>query len=101
MPTNPPAPAPPRIRVVLRPEYRENYANSVQVRPSTWDFFFQFGTMEQKAPDEIEISMSQGVYVSPQQAKALLGLLQNHVVQYEKAFGEIQLTPAGDRDRVQ
>ncbi|HZT74672.1 MAG TPA: DUF3467 domain-containing protein [Terriglobales bacterium] len=94
-------PTPPRIKVVVRPDYRDNYANSVQVRPSTWDFFFQFGTMDQKIPDEIEIHMVQGIYLSPQQAKALLGLLQTHVANYEKAFGEIQLTPAQGNDRVQ
>lgn len=93
--------SPPRIKVVVRPDYRDNYANSVQVRPSTWDFFFQFGTMDQKIADEIEIHMVQGIYLSPQQAKALLGLLQTHVANYEKAFGEIQLAPAGEHDRVQ
>ncbi|MEI9975515.1 MAG: hypothetical protein WDO73_27680 [Ignavibacteriota bacterium] len=25
------------------PEYRENYANSVQVRVNLWDFFLMFG----------------------------------------------------------
>ena len=35
----------------------------------------------------------QGVYLSPQQAKALLGLLQQNVNGYETAFGEIKLDP--------
>ncbi len=35
----------------------------------------------------------QGVYVSPQQAKALLNVLQQNVTQYETAFGEIRLEP--------
>ncbi len=83
----------PRIKLTQRPDYRENYANSVQVRPSTWDFFLQFGVMEQTVPEEVEVRMFQGIYLSPQQAKAVLALLQNHVAGYEKAFGEIQLTP--------
>jgi hypothetical protein len=33
------------------------------------------------------------VYLSPQQAKALLGLLQQNVNGYETAFGEIKLDP--------
>jgi len=94
-------PAPPRIQVVLRPEYREQYANSVQIRPSTWDFFLQFGLMEQKVADELEIHMFQGVYLSPQQAKAVVNLLQSHVANYEKTFGEIQLTPRSDAGVVQ
>ncbi len=84
---------PPRVRVVSRADYRENYANSVQIRPSTWDFFLQFGTVEPKSPDEIELHLFQGVYLSPQQAKAVLHLLHTHVEGYEKAFGEIQLQP--------
>ncbi|MBV8903357.1 MAG: DUF3467 domain-containing protein, partial [Acidobacteriia bacterium] len=35
----------------------------------------------------------QGIYVSPQQAKALLNVLQQNVNQYETAFGEIRLEP--------
>lgn len=83
----------PRIKIVPTAEYRENYANSVQIRPSTWDFFLQFGRLEQRQPDEVELHMFQGVYLSPQQAKAVFNLLRNHIEGYEKAFGEIQLNP--------
>jgi flagellar protein FlaG len=31
--------------------------------------------------------------VSPQQAKALLNVLQQNITQYESAFGEIKLEP--------
>jgi hypothetical protein len=84
---------PPRVRVLQRPDYRETYANSVQIRPSTWDFFLQFGTMEPKSQEEIELHLFQGIYLSPQQAKAVMHLLQTHLEGYEKAFGEIQLQP--------
>ncbi|MGH9534831.1 MAG: DUF3467 domain-containing protein [Terriglobales bacterium] len=97
----PQPPNPPRIKVVHRPDYRDNYANSVQVRPSAWDFFLQFGTLDQKIPDEVEIHLFQGIYLSPQQAKAVVGLLQTHLANYEKAFGEIQLEPHADANRVQ
>lgn len=86
-------PPPTRVKIVSRPDYREDYANSVQVRPSTWDIFLQFGRLEQKQADEVELHMFQGVYLSPQQAKAVLKLLQTHLDNYEKAFGEIQLQP--------
>lgn len=89
---NPPA-MPTRVKIVQRPDYREDYANSVQVRPSTWDIFLQFGRLEQKQAEEVELNMFQGVYLSPQQAKAVLKLLQTHIEGYEKAFGEIQLQP--------
>ncbi|MGH9465929.1 MAG: DUF3467 domain-containing protein [Terriglobales bacterium] len=89
---NAPANAP-RVRVTLNPDYREQYANSVQIRPSTWDFLLQFGLLEQQQPEEIEIHLSQGIYLSPQQAKAVLHLLRTHMENYEKAFGEVQLQP--------
>ena len=31
-------------------EYRESYANSVQIRVNLWDFFLMFGTVNQTAP---------------------------------------------------
>ena len=43
----------------------------------------------------------QGIYVSPQQAKALLNVLQQNVTQYETAFGEIKLEPQGASSIVQ
>ena len=86
-------PTPPRIQLVNTPDYREGYANSVQVRVNLWDFFLMFGKINQTAPDNVSIQNFQGVYVSPQQDKALLNVLQQNVTQYEAAFGEIKLEP--------
>src|SRR5277367_2386700 len=82
-----------KIQLINTPEYRENYANSVQVRVNLWDFFLLFGRVNQTAPDSVSIQNFQGIYVSPQQAKALLNVLQQNVTQYESAFGEIRLEP--------
>jgi flagellar protein FlaG len=73
--------------------YRESYANSVQVRVNVWDFFLVFGTMQQQVENEVEIHNFQGVYLSPQQAKALMSILQQNVTNYEQTFGEIKLDP--------
>src|SRR5436305_8556446 len=86
-------PPPPQIQLVNTAEYRENYANSVQVRVNLWDFFLLFGRVNQTAPDNVSIHNFQGIYVSPQQAKALLNVLKQNVQQYESAFGEIKLEP--------
>ena len=86
-------PPPPRIQLVNTAEYRENYANSVQVRVNLWDFFLLFGRVNQTSPDNVAIHNFQGIYVSPQQAKALLNVLSQNVTQYESAFGEIKLEP--------
>jgi hypothetical protein len=82
------------IRLEKSPEYREAYANSVQIRVNLWDFFLMFGTINQTAPDNVSIQNFQGIYVSPPQAKALLNVLQQNVSQYESAFGEIRLEPS-------
>jgi flagellar protein FlaG len=84
----------PNVRLINSPEYRDGYANSVQVRVSVWDFFLTFGRLQPVAADEVEVQNFQGIYLSPQQAKALLAILQQNVTQYEKAFGEIKLDVA-------
>ena len=37
------------ITLINTADYRESYANSVQVRVSLWDFFLLFGTINQIA----------------------------------------------------
>src|ERR1700690_1604450 len=86
-------PSQPNIRLVNAPDYRETYANSVQVRVNVWDFFLVFGTLQQQSESQVEVRNFQGVYLSPQQAKALLSILQQDVTNYESAFGEIKLDP--------
>ena len=93
----------PQTRIVLEkaPDYRESYANSVQIRVNLWDFFLLFGTLNQTSPENVNIQNFQGVYISPQQAKALLNVLQQNVGQYESAFGEIRLEPHAGASFVQ
>src|SRR5712691_4413165 len=86
-------PTQPNIKLVNLPDYRENYANSVQVRVNVWDFFLVFGTLQQQSETQMEVRNFQGIYLSPQQAKALMSLLQQNVTSYESAFGEIKLDP--------
>ena len=86
-------PTQPNIKLVQTEAYRENYSNSVQVRVSVWDFFLVFGTIEQQGENQVEMRNFQGIYLSPQQAKALVSILQQNVTSYENAFGEIKLDP--------
>ena len=94
-------PSQPRILLEKAPDYRESYANSVQIRVNLWDFFLMFGQIDHNTPDNVHIRNFQGIYVSPQQAKALLGVLQQNVSQYESAFGEIRLEPRAGANFVQ
>jgi uncharacterized protein DUF3467 len=86
-------PTQPNVKLTNTPAYRENYANSVQIRVNVWDFFLVFGTLLQQSETQVEIQNFQGIYLSPQQAKALLGVLQQNVTGYENAFGAIKLDP--------
>lgn len=83
----------PNIKLMNTSDYRENYANSVQVRVNVWDFFLVFGTLQQQSETQVDVHNFQGIYLSPQQAKALVGVLQQNISSYESAFGEIKLDP--------
>ncbi len=88
----------PVLKLVQSETYREGYANSVQVRMSVWDFFLGFGTLSQSSPEEVVLESFQGVYLSPQQAKALCNLLENNLKQYEHTFGSISIEPVPAAD---
>ncbi len=86
-----PQQTPTKVQLTNAADYRETYANSVQVRVSLWDFFLLFGTINQTAPDSVTIVNHQGLFLSPQQAKALANVLTQNITQYESTFGEIKL----------
>ena len=81
----------PLLKLTNSDDYRDGYSNSVQVRMSVWDFFLVFGTMTQQNPDELNVKNFQGIYLSPQQAKALWNVLGHNLAQYEQTFGSITL----------
>lgn len=83
----------PTIRVTESEDYNDLYANSVQIKMSVWDFHLVFGTMSSASPDEVSFTSKQGIYLSPQQAKALFNILGQNLAQYEATFGELKLEP--------
>ena len=72
-------PTQPTIKLTNTDQYRESYANSVQIRVNVWDFFLVFGTLTQQSETQVEIQNFQGIYLSPQQAKALHTILQQNL----------------------
>jgi len=86
-------PEQPEIHVQSSADYREGYANSVQIRMNVWDFFLAFGRVQPTSGPGIELTNFQGIFLSPQQAKALSLMLQQNVENYEQTFGEIKLDP--------
>jgi flagellar protein FlaG len=85
----------PQMNLVQTPDYRETYANSVQVRVSVWDFQLVFGLASSESPEQVTIRNHQAIYLSPQQAKALWNVLGQNLAQYEQAFGTLNLEPHG------
>jgi hypothetical protein len=83
----------PNVVLERTADYREGYANSVQVQKSVWDFRLTFGTAYQEKAETITINAFQTIYLSPQQAKALCNVLEQNLLQYEHAFGTIALEP--------
>jgi flagellar protein FlaG len=83
------------MNLVQSPDYRESYANSVQIRASVWDFQLVFGLASPEAPDQITIRSHSAIYLSPQQTKALWNMLGQNLAQYEQAFGALNLEPHG------
>ena len=89
----PPSAQQPQMNLVQSPDFRESYANSVQIRVSVWDFQLIFGLASSEAPDQITIRSQNGIFLSPQQAKALWNMLGQNLAQYEQAFGTLNLEP--------
>jgi selenocysteine-specific translation elongation factor len=86
-------PQQPEMKLVQTPDYRESYANSVQVRVSVWDFQLVFGLASSESPEQVTIRNNQAIFLSPQQAKALWNVLGQNLAQYEQAFGTLNLEP--------
>lgn len=83
----------PQLNVTQSADYTEAYANSVQMRVSVWDFQLIFGIASSESPDKVTIRNHHGIFLSPQQAKALWNVLGQHLAQYEQAFGPLSLEP--------
>jgi flagellar protein FlaG len=88
-------PQQPDMKLVQTTDYRESYANSVQVRVSVWDFQLVFGLASSESPEQVTIRNNQAIFLSPQQAKALWNVLGQNLAQYEQAFGTLNLEPHG------
>jgi hypothetical protein len=88
-----PTPQQPQMNVTQTHDYRESYANSVQVRVSVWDFSLVFGLASSDSPDQVTIRNHDAIFLSPQQAKALWNVLGQNLSQYEQAFGTLNLEP--------
>jgi hypothetical protein len=81
---------------VVRPEnFVTLYANHVRIMLTRWDFFLQFGQIQDAQGSELLLLEQIGIYMSPQHAKAYRDLLDKQVKKYEKQYGAIADVPTG------
>src|SRR5260370_36085716 len=59
-----PNPQQPNIRLSKTPDYREGYANCVQVRVSLWDLLLIFGRIQPQAADDVDGRNFHHIYLS-------------------------------------
>jgi hypothetical protein len=96
MGSNMASPTPPQvnnIKLTAGPGYHQLYSNNVTVRATNWDFLLDFGKILSVSAEGMAVENELGVFLSPQQAKALAGVLANTLSDYEKQFGEIATQP--------
>lgn len=68
------------------------YADNSQVRLSLYDIKILFGVTQGKTPEgKVAVAAHTTLAMSPQHAKALVGLLEQTLAQYEKDFMPITL----------
>ncbi len=67
------------------------YSDLIFVSTNPMGLTFDFG---QNIPQMKMIKVIQRISMSPQHAKAFLGVLQKNIENYEKQFGSINITPA-------
>jgi hypothetical protein len=73
------------------------YSNNTFLDVTPWDFKFIFGSFQKsETPGKMpRVENMVEIIMSPQHAKALLGVLNHHVQEYEKQIGEIKLPMPG------
>ena len=90
--------SPHRVQNITRSEdYKELYANTCQIRVSNFDFFFEFGKIGNVTDTTVETVSQVGIYLSPQQAKALFRVYSDNLTRYENDFGPIVIEPTAKK----
>lgn len=77
------------------------YVNNTFVETSVWDIRLRLGeTLETDREHNIlRVREIANVRMSPQHARAVLTILENHLENYEKQFGKIPAVPQQERTR--
>lgn len=71
------------------PDFRQVYANNVQIGFSNFDIALSFGQISGEEEGKTVVDVSTHVIMSRELAKLLAGLLVANIKAYEQQFGEI------------
>ncbi|MCM1543151.1 MAG: DUF3467 domain-containing protein [Blautia sp.] len=81
-------------------ENRRCYTNSIQMMMSELEFRIVFGIEEPIIEDGKVVSVKtetvSDIRMNPKLAKQMIGLIQEHVENYEKNFGELGICNTGE-----
>lgn len=82
------------LKIELTPEVAAgHYSNLAVISHSANEFFVDFISI---APNMPQAKVQSRIIMTPENAKNLLGALNENIIKYEKAFGEIKhKVPAG------
>ena len=66
------------------------YANNVELETTPWDIKLRFGTLKRATEDELEVTETAHVYMSPPHARIFHEVLGKQLDFYEQKIAEIQ-----------
>ncbi len=79
-----------KLNDVRRIRLEARYANYFQVGHRLFEYFLEFGQMEDDADEEADPQIHTRIVTSPARVKALLKVLQQSLDHYEREFGRIE-----------
>jgi Protein of unknown function (DUF3467) len=82
-----------QFQTVRAPEFERRYANSINIAVTLSDVCLIFGTIGESPNNDPRpaIMNHTAMFLSPQQAKLLVGVLAGNVQAYERQFGPISV----------
>ena len=81
----------PQVVHVQAEKFQSIYTNNANIQISYFDFRFDFRQLMPGADGGMVVERMASVVMSPQHAKALLGVLTENIRQYEEQFGSITM----------
>lgn len=83
----------PEVKFVKADNFRNIYANNVQISSSFMDVVMMFGQIVGLEGGILEVENQARVVMSPQEAKLFTILLVQQIAAYERQFGAVKLPP--------